>query len=83
MVEAIGWASSIILLITLIKQVHKQWTDATSEGISALLFIGQLAASVGFMIYSILTGSVVFSVTNGILTITNIIGIVLYFKYAK
>ncbi|MEJ7624254.1 MAG: SemiSWEET family transporter [Pyrinomonadaceae bacterium] len=83
MTEVLGWASSVILLATLIKQVHKQWKDATSEGISSWLFIGQLCASVGFTIYSILTGSTVFIVTNGILTVTNIIGIILYYRYKE
>lgn len=71
----------MILLATLIKQVYKQWSDGTSEGISQWLFIGQLAASVGFMVYSYLVGSWVFLVTNGLLTINNIIGICLYFYF--
>ena len=83
MVEIIGWASSIILLATLIKQVYKQWSDATSEGISKWLFIGQLAASIGFTIYSYLVGSWVFMVTNGLLTINNVIGIALYYHFKK
>jgi MtN3 and saliva related transmembrane protein len=83
MIEVIGWASSLILLATLIKQVYKQWADATSEGISKWLFIGQLAASVGFAVYSYLVGSWVFMVTNGLLTINNIIGICLYYHFKK
>jgi MtN3 and saliva related transmembrane protein len=83
MIEIIGWASSLILLATLVKQVYKQWADGTSEGISKWLFIGQLAASVGFTIYSYLVGSWVFMVTNGLLTINNIIGICLYFYFRK
>ncbi|MEO8574257.1 MAG: SemiSWEET family transporter [Pyrinomonadaceae bacterium] len=83
MLEIIGWASSLILLATLIKQVYKQWKDATSEGISKWLFIGQLAASVGFTIYSYLVGNWVFAVTNGLLTINNIIGIGLYFHFRR
>ena len=80
-IEILGWASSLILLATLVKQVHKQWKDRTSEGISKLLFIGQLAASIGFTIYSIATGSWVFAFTNAALTINNVIGIWLYFRY--
>jgi MtN3 and saliva related transmembrane protein len=83
MVEIIGWTSSLILLATLAKQVHKQWRDATSEGLSKWLFIGQLAASVGFTIYSILTASYVFAFTNIMLSITNTIGIILYFRFRK
>lgn len=83
MTEIIGWASSIILLITLIKQVYKQWKERTGEGVSKLLFIGQLLASVGFTIYSYLVGNWVFTVTNGILTINNIIGLWLSFYFRK
>ena len=38
MIEILGWASSLVLLLTLVKQVYKQWKDATSEGISKWLF---------------------------------------------
>ena len=83
MTEIIGWASSMILLATLIKQVYKQWSDATSEGISKWLFVGQLAASAGFTFYSYLVGSWVFTVTNLLLTINSVIGIALYFYFRK
>lgn len=81
MIEIIGWASSIILLLTLIKQVHKQWKERTSEGVSMWLFIGQILASIGFLIYSILLGNWVFTVTNSLLVINSIFGLVLYFYY--
>lgn len=83
MTEIIGWSSSLILLATLIKQVYKQWSEGTSEGISKWLFAGQLAASTGFTIYSYLVGSWVFMVTNGLLTVNNIIGICLYFYFRR
>ena len=81
MIEIIGWASSLILLATLVKQVHKQWKEGTNEGISKWLFIGQLAASVGFTVYSVITENWVFAFTNTALTINNLIGIWLYFRY--
>ena len=81
MTEAIGWASSLILLATLVKQVYKQWSDGSSEGISRWLFVGQLAASAGFTIYSYLTGSWVFLATNALLTANSVIGIVLYYYF--
>lgn len=80
-IELIGWASSGILLITLVKQVYKQWTDRTSEGISKWLFIGQLAASSGFTWYSYQTENWVFFFTNAALTVNNVIGISLYFLF--
>jgi MtN3 and saliva related transmembrane protein len=81
MIEIIGWVSSVILLLTLVKQVKKQWDEKNSEGLSKWLFIGQLFASVGFTTYSYFVSNWVFMVTNGLLTINNVIGIYLYFKY--
>lgn len=83
MTEIIGWASSLILLVTLIKQVHKQWKSGETEGISKLLFVGQLLSSIGFTAYSYLVENWVFTITNGILTINNLIGICLYFYFLK
>lgn len=83
MIEIIGWASSLILLATLVKQVHKQWKEGTNEGISKWLFVGQLAASVGFTVYSVITESWVFAFTNTALTVNNVIGIWLYFHSKK
>ena len=80
-IEALGWFSSMVLLATLVKQVHKQWKSKTSEGISKWLFVGQLIASIGFTVYSYLTGSWVFAFTNAALTINNLIGITLYYRY--
>ena len=83
MTEIIGWASSLILLFTLIKQVHKQWKDGETEGISRWLFVGQLLSSIGFTVYSFMVENWVFTITNGILTINNIVGICLYFYFLK
>ena len=83
MIEILGWASSIILLLTLVKQVHKQWSFGTSEGVSRWLFTGQLAASAGFLVYSYLVGNWVFVVTNGLLTINNIAGIAIYYYFRR
>ena len=82
-IEIIGWASSVILLMTLVKQVYKQWSEGTAEGISKWLFVGQLLASVGFTVYSYMVGNWVFTVTNGLLTVNNIFGIVLYFYFKR
>jgi MtN3 and saliva related transmembrane protein len=72
--EAIGWASSIILVLTIGKQVFKQWQEGTSEGVSKWLFIGQLAASAGFTVYSWLVHNWVFVVTNAIMVINGLLG---------
>jgi uncharacterized protein with PQ loop repeat len=73
-VEAIGWASSFILVITIAKQIFKQWQSGTSEGVSKWLFIGQLAASSGFTIYSWLVKNWVFVVTNGLMLVNGLLG---------
>ncbi len=67
MIEILGWFSSIVLVFTIGKQVHKQWKAGTSEGVSKWLFVGQLTASAGFTAYSLLIRNWVFVVTNAIM----------------
>ena len=74
MVEVIGWASSAILLFTISRQVRKQWREGTSEGVSTWLFVGQMAASLGFTIYSYLVKNWVFVVTNGLMVLNGLLG---------
>ena len=81
MTEIIGWASSVILVLTIAKQVHKQWQDRTSAGVSTWLFVGQLAASAGFTIYSLLVRNWVFAVTNGIMVVNGLLGYAITRKY--
>ena len=83
MTEIIGWASSIILLATLIKQVYKQWKEGTGEGVSHWLFAGQVLASIGFTIYSYMVGNWVFTITNAVLLVNNLIGLGLTFYFRK
>jgi MtN3 and saliva related transmembrane protein len=73
-IEAIGWASSALLVVTLVHQVRKQWKSGHSEGVSRWLFVGQLAASVGFVVYSALLGSWVFVITNALLIVNALVG---------
>ncbi len=74
MTEAIGWISSFILVLTLGKQVFKQYRDKSSEGVSKWLFIGQIAANTGFLIYSWLVGNWVFVVTNSLMLVNGFVG---------
>jgi MtN3 and saliva related transmembrane protein len=73
--ELIGWTSSVILLLTIAKQIHKQWVTRTSAGVSKWLFIGQLAASIGFTIYSCMLQNWVFVATNVLMTFSALVGI--------
>ncbi|MFO0573999.1 MAG: SemiSWEET family transporter [Polyangia bacterium] len=80
--HALGYLSSIILLITLGSQIHKQWKRGSSRGVSPWLFIGQFAASCGFIAYSALIDSQVFIVTNSCIAVAALVGlaIVLYHR---
>jgi MtN3 and saliva related transmembrane protein len=73
-VDVIGWVSSIVLVITLGWQVRRQWISRESRGVSTWLFVGQLAASVGFSTYSFLLENWVFLTTNLLLVVNALIG---------
>jgi len=77
MTEAIGWLSSFVLVLTIGKQVYKQWQAGTSEGVSKWLFIGQTAASVGFTTYSLLVRNWVFVVTNALMLVNALLGLLI------
>ena len=81
--EFVGWASSVILLLTIGKQIYKQWQEKSSEGVSKWLFIGQMLASLGFTIYSWLVNNWVFVVTNALMLVSAFIGlgIVMYHRH--
>lgn len=72
--EAIGWTSSLVLVTTISKQVWKQWAEGASEGISKWLFIGQIAASLGFTIYSALVKNWVFVASNALMLGNGVLG---------
>jgi MtN3 and saliva related transmembrane protein len=76
----IGWSSGLILLLTIGRQVYTQWKSGSSTGVSKWLFIGQIMASIGFIIYSLLLANWVFVVTNTFMLVTGIIGQVLYLR---
>jgi uncharacterized protein with PQ loop repeat len=74
MTEWIGWTSSLVLLATIVEQLRTQWRERSNRGVSRWLFIGQTAASFGFTWYSIRLGNWVFSLTNGLLLASALIG---------
>ncbi|MFN2455894.1 MAG: hypothetical protein ABR577_16920 [Pyrinomonadaceae bacterium] len=83
MTEVIGWVSSLILVLTIGKQVYKQWHEGTSEGVSKWLFVGQLAASLGFTIYSWLVRNWVFVVTNSLMLINGLLGLFIVMRHRR
>ncbi len=73
--EVIGWASSFILVLTLARQVWTQWKADSVEGVSKWLFVGQIAASLGFIVYSALLKNYVFLGTNVLLIVNSFVGL--------
>jgi uncharacterized protein with PQ loop repeat len=81
--EAVGWVSSLILVLTIAKQVYKQWQEGSSEGVSKWLFVGQMAASLGFTVYSWLVGNWVFVVTNAVMLLNGLLGLLIVLHHRK
>ena len=79
-VEAIGWLSTAILLATLVRQVYTEWKSRTAAGLSKWLFTGQVAASLGFVAYSLLLGNWVFVGSNIAILGVAIVGQVLFLR---
>lgn len=76
-VDLVGWLASAVLIATLIRQIYKQWRSEQIQGVSRWLFIGQITASLLFILYSALVGNAVFIVSNALILATGITGYVL------
>jgi MtN3 and saliva related transmembrane protein len=74
----VGLASSLILLLTISRQVYTQWKSRSAAGLSKWLFIGQLVASAGFAIYSWMLANWIFLATNLMLIIAALVGQMIY-----
>lgn len=74
MIDVLGWASSLVLLATIISQIRKQLKNRSDQGVSRWLYVGQTAASAGFAVYSALLSNWVFLVTNLALMLSALVG---------
>jgi uncharacterized protein with PQ loop repeat len=83
MPEVLGWASSIVLVLTIARQVWKQWRAGSSEGVSKWLFIGQIAASAGFTLYSWMVANWVFVVTNALMLLNALAGVAIVLRHRQ
>jgi MtN3 and saliva related transmembrane protein len=81
--QAVGWTSSALLVLTIGKQVYKQWQEGKSEGVSSWLFAGQIAASIGFTTYSVLVRDWVFVTTNALMLMNGLVGYFILMKNRK
>jgi MtN3 and saliva related transmembrane protein len=82
-VQWIGWASSLLLVVTMANQVMKQWETRSWQGISPWLYAGQLAAEIGFVAFSLLIRNWVFIFSNGALLLLNLAGLALFVRQRR
>jgi MtN3 and saliva related transmembrane protein len=78
--DMVGWISAVILILTISRQVYTQWRTKSTVGVSHWLFIGQVAASTGFVIYSFLVENWVFVAANAFILVTALVGQVVYLR---
>ena len=78
--DLIGWIASAILIATLARQTWRQWKDPDPRGVSHWLFVGQIAASIGFVAYSWMMRNWVFIVTNSLILVTAIVGQLVFLR---
>ena len=83
MTERSGGCSAAILLLTIGRQVYAQWRSRSTQGLSRWLFIGQLAASSGFVVYSWLVENWVFVATNVLMLATAALGQWIYLRNVR
>jgi uncharacterized protein with PQ loop repeat len=80
LVDMIGWVSATILVLTISRQVYRQWRTRSVEGVSQWLFIGQLTASAGFTAYSVMVDNWVFVFANFFIFLTAVAGQCIYVR---
>jgi uncharacterized protein with PQ loop repeat len=73
--DFVGWGASAVLVLTIVTQVYRQWQQGSSKGVSKWLFIGQMAASAGFLLYSWLIHDLVFLFTNALMVVSAAVGL--------
>ena len=73
-IDLLGWGASAILIATLMRQSYVLWTDEDAKGVSKWLFVGQIAASVLFIVYSWIVANWVFIVSNSLILLTALAG---------
>ncbi|UXI67060.1 hypothetical protein [Tahibacter amnicola] len=81
--DLIGCTSTLILIITLGRQVVLHWRCPDRSRGARWLFFGQMAASIGFIIYSAMVDSTLFVVTNCLILLTAITGFVIALRKAE
>jgi MtN3 and saliva related transmembrane protein len=81
--ELVGWISATILLLTLSRQVYTQWRQRSAVEVPRWLFIGQVAAAIGFIVYAGLIQNWVFVVASALILVAVIAGEVVALENRK
>lgn len=82
-VDVIGWSASIVVVVTTIGQITKQWKAHSSKGVSPLLFVGNVVASLLFLNYAFMIKNVVYEVTNAAMVVASLFGLGLLLHQRK
>ena len=72
--DLIGWVAVSVLFLTMSGQAWKEWRDRVKHGMSKWFFVGQVTASILFLVYSALVGNRVFVVGNALVLVAAIAG---------
>lgn len=83
MQNAVGWCASVLLLVTIASQIARQWKSGSSKGVSRWLFVGQLIASVLFVVYSVMLKNYVFIVTNALMALSAMVGLAIVMVHRR
>jgi MtN3 and saliva related transmembrane protein len=78
--KIIGWCSSILIVLTLAKQVYDQWRSGESSGVSPWLYGGESVASLGFAIYSWKVQNWIFFVSNSAALLSALAGAIVMWR---
>ena len=81
--QVVGWLASVVLLATIVYQVRRQWRTHDNGGVSRFLYVGQMTASAGFIVYSVSVDDTVFVVTNALLLATAAAGLAIHARNAR
>jgi uncharacterized protein with PQ loop repeat len=73
--DVVGWTASILVVVTLVAQIVKQWKSDTSRGVSPWLFVGEIASAVLFLWYAIMIHNAVYITTNILMAIASCVGL--------
>ena len=72
--DYVGWAAVAVLFATMTGQAWKEWRDRVKHGVSRWFFVGQVSASLLFIVYSAMVGSTIFVVGNVMVLLAAIAG---------